>query len=151
MDEPNIAKKGSVRVDLEPGTYWWCACGLSSTQPFCDGAHKETGFSPMKLEIDEEYTFGELAAHFPNEDQFLFDKNYVSNYQLMLLCDDNLKDSLGELLTPVYGNDWSIWVYEENNLIFACPLGILDGHTTSQSIPSTTPGTNLEVILEVEK
>ena len=108
-------------------------------------------YNTLKLEIDEEYTFGELAAHFPSEDKFLFDEDYVSNYQLMLLCDDNLKDSLGELLTPVYGNDWSIWVYEENNLIFACPFGILDGYTANQSIPSTTPGTNLEIILEVEK
>ncbi len=30
--------------------YFWCACGKSSNQPFCDGSHKNTKFSPVKLE-----------------------------------------------------------------------------------------------------
>ena len=30
--------------------YFWCACGKSSNQPFCDGSHKNTNFSPVKLE-----------------------------------------------------------------------------------------------------
>jgi CDGSH-type Zn-finger protein len=34
--------------EVEPGTYFWCSCGKSATQPFCDGAHKGTGFSPVK-------------------------------------------------------------------------------------------------------
>ena len=37
---PKIAAKAPAVLDLEPGTYWWCACGLSSKQPFCDGSHK---------------------------------------------------------------------------------------------------------------
>lgn len=53
MSEPKIADRKPVVLDLEPGTYWWCACGLSDTQPFCNGAHKGTGLAPKKLEITE--------------------------------------------------------------------------------------------------
>lgn len=51
MDQPEIAQKSPYVVELEPGTYWWCACGRSRTQPFCDGSHKVTTFKPMKFEI----------------------------------------------------------------------------------------------------
>ena len=45
MDKPRIAAKASVPVDLEAGkTYFFCTCGLSEKQPFCDGKHKGTGF-----------------------------------------------------------------------------------------------------------
>ncbi len=53
MAEPHIAQKGPYTVDLQPGTYWWCACGRSKHQPFCDGSHKGTGFEPVKLELLE--------------------------------------------------------------------------------------------------
>ena len=51
--EPQVAQKAPAVLTLEPGTYFWCACGLSAKQPFCDGAHKGTGLSPMKVEITE--------------------------------------------------------------------------------------------------
>ena len=54
--EPTIASKKPAVFKIEPGTYWWCACGKSSDQPFCDGSHKGTGFQPMKVEIEEEKT-----------------------------------------------------------------------------------------------
>jgi CDGSH-type Zn-finger protein len=38
-----------IVIDVEKGKdYWWCACGLSKTQPFCDGSHKTTGMTPEK-------------------------------------------------------------------------------------------------------
>lgn len=41
-----IAAKEPMEIDLEPGkTYFWCACGHSKEQPFCDGTHKEANFS----------------------------------------------------------------------------------------------------------
>jgi CDGSH-type Zn-finger protein len=40
-------------VTLEPGTYFWCACGRSNNQPFCDGSHQGTGFTPIGFEIGE--------------------------------------------------------------------------------------------------
>jgi CDGSH-type Zn-finger protein len=53
MEKPKCAEAAPVRVELEPGTYWWCACGLSAKQPFCDGSHKGTSFEPVKLELKE--------------------------------------------------------------------------------------------------
>ncbi len=53
MDKPIIAQKHSYKLDMEPGTYYWCACGRSSKQPFCDGSHKGTSFTPLKVEIEE--------------------------------------------------------------------------------------------------
>ena len=38
---------------MEPGTYWWCACGRSKNQPFCDGSHKGTIFTPEKVVVKE--------------------------------------------------------------------------------------------------
>ena len=47
MDKPKRAADTPFGVEVEAGkAYFWCACGLSATQPFCDGSHKDTGFSP---------------------------------------------------------------------------------------------------------
>ncbi len=53
MEEPKIAQKAPYVLDLDPGTYYWCSCGKSSKQPFCDGSHKGTKFVPEKIEITE--------------------------------------------------------------------------------------------------
>ena len=46
---PNIVQKSPFKVEVEAGkTYWWCACGRSAKQPFCDGSHKGSGFSPVE-------------------------------------------------------------------------------------------------------
>lgn len=42
--------------EVGPGTYYWCACGRSKKQPFCDGSHKVTDITPMKVEIKEKKT-----------------------------------------------------------------------------------------------
>lgn len=56
MGEPRIASRQPFVQKVRPGTYWWCACGLSKEQPFCDGSHKGTGFAPVKVEVDTERT-----------------------------------------------------------------------------------------------
>ncbi len=53
MSKPEIAQKAPYVLDLAPGTYFWCACGRSKNQPFCDGSHKGTGFEPVKFEITQ--------------------------------------------------------------------------------------------------
>lgn len=52
-EKPVICDTKPMAVDLEPGTYWWCACGRSSHPPFCDGSHKGTGIQPVKHEATE--------------------------------------------------------------------------------------------------
>jgi CDGSH-type Zn-finger protein len=48
-----IARKDPYPVELEAGkSYFWCACGRSAKQPFCDGSHKETSFTPVKYTAD---------------------------------------------------------------------------------------------------
>jgi CDGSH-type Zn-finger protein len=51
MPEPNIASKSPKVATLEPGDYWWCSCGYSQKQPFCDGSHQGKGFTPKKFTI----------------------------------------------------------------------------------------------------
>lgn len=54
MDTPKIAQKAPYPIEVEAGkTYFWCTCGQSSKQPFCDGSHKETSFEPMKYTAEE--------------------------------------------------------------------------------------------------
>lgn len=52
MTEPIVAAKAPSKVALEAGKdYWWCACGRSQNQPFCDGSHKGTGLTPQKVSV----------------------------------------------------------------------------------------------------
>ena len=51
--QPRIAQKSPYIVDEQPGKKWWCACGRSKNQPYCDGAHKEVGMKPIAVEIEQ--------------------------------------------------------------------------------------------------
>lgn len=51
MAQPEIPQKAPYPVDVEADkTYWWCACGRSKTQPFCDGSHQGTEFTPVEYQ-----------------------------------------------------------------------------------------------------
>ncbi|MBK4731853.1 CDGSH iron-sulfur domain-containing protein [Oxynema sp. CENA135] len=52
MNAPMIADKKPAVLDLEAGDYWWCTCGRSQNQPFCDGAHQGTGLTPAKFTLE---------------------------------------------------------------------------------------------------
>ena len=48
MSEAIPAQKSPYAVNVEAGRkYFWCACGRSANQPFCDGAHKVTSLTPI--------------------------------------------------------------------------------------------------------
>lgn len=54
-ETPIIAQKAPYPVEVTAGkTYFWCACGKSKSQPFCDGSHKDTSISPMKWTAPED-------------------------------------------------------------------------------------------------
>lgn len=51
MENPKRASDTPYPVEVESGKdYYWCSCGLSKNQPFCDGSHKTTSFSPLKYQ-----------------------------------------------------------------------------------------------------
>ena len=48
MSEAIPAQKAPYAVNVEAGRkYFWCACGRSANQPYCDGSHKVTGLTPI--------------------------------------------------------------------------------------------------------
>lgn len=57
MESPLRAADGPFPVAVEAGkTYFWCACGRSAQQPFCDGSHKGTGLAPVRYQAGEART-----------------------------------------------------------------------------------------------
>ncbi|MDA1301048.1 MAG: CDGSH iron-sulfur domain-containing protein [Proteobacteria bacterium] len=57
MADPVVAQKSPFAVEVEQGkSYFWCACGQSKNQPFCDGSHKTTEFVPKKFDASESKT-----------------------------------------------------------------------------------------------
>ena len=54
VETPLISQMAPIEVPVEAGkTYWWCACGRSKSQPFCDGSHRGTSFTPLKYEATQ--------------------------------------------------------------------------------------------------
>jgi CDGSH-type Zn-finger protein len=57
MSTPEVPRKGPYPIDVEAGkTYFWCSCGRSANQPFCDGSHKDTEFTPVRHDAEESRT-----------------------------------------------------------------------------------------------
>lgn len=56
MATPDVPQKSPYVLNLEAGKYYWCACGKSAKQPFCDGSHKGSEFVPKLVEITESKT-----------------------------------------------------------------------------------------------
>ena len=57
MEKSVISQKAPIAVEVKKGeTYYWCSCGKSSTQPFCNGAHKGTAFTPLAFTAEKDET-----------------------------------------------------------------------------------------------
>ncbi|WP_066238056.1 CDGSH iron-sulfur domain-containing protein [Anaerosporomusa subterranea] len=57
MEKPVIGKKEPIAVEVKKGeTYYWCSCGKSSKQPFCDGSHQGTSFTPLAFTAEKDET-----------------------------------------------------------------------------------------------
>ena len=57
MSEAVVAQKAPCAVQVEAGkTYYWCSCGKSAKQPFCDGAHKGSAFTPTAFTAEKTET-----------------------------------------------------------------------------------------------
>lgn len=53
MDKAVCAQRSPFVLELEAGEYWWCSCGKSRSQPFCDGSHADSQFVPEKFILGE--------------------------------------------------------------------------------------------------
>ncbi|NOY73200.1 MAG: CDGSH iron-sulfur domain-containing protein [Gammaproteobacteria bacterium] len=53
MSDPEIPQKAPYIAKLDAGDYYWCSCGKSSKQPFCDGSHQGLDFSPIKFSLEK--------------------------------------------------------------------------------------------------
>jgi CDGSH iron-sulfur domain-containing protein 3 len=62
MSTPRIAQKSPIVQQANAGTYYWCSCGASKAQPFCDGSHKGSGFAPLKFDLAEAKTVAWCAC-----------------------------------------------------------------------------------------
>ena len=55
MSEPVIPQKAPMATEVAAGkSYFWCACGQSANQPFCDGSHKGTAFTPVRYTAEKD-------------------------------------------------------------------------------------------------
>ena len=63
---PEIGGRRPIVIDVEAGkSYWWCACGRSQKQPFCDGSHKVTSFTPVEFKAATPRRSGSAPANAP--------------------------------------------------------------------------------------
>jgi len=56
MSNPAIPQKVPYVLSMKPGAFYFCTCGLSQSQPFCDGAHKGSSFAPKKVDLPDAKT-----------------------------------------------------------------------------------------------
>jgi len=63
MSDPISAGNRPQVMRLEPGeSYWWCRCGRSKTQPWCDGSHEGTGIEPLEFSVETSKNYALCAC-----------------------------------------------------------------------------------------
>ena len=72
MSNPKIADRKPIKVELKKGEeQYWCACGLSKNQPYCDGSHRTTDITPVKFEAEESSHLSNYIQIIDSPDQFI--------------------------------------------------------------------------------
>ena len=106
-----------------------------------------------KLPLNDKYTFSDLIATMPDNYPIIQDSTYLKSYLSDRLgCNDELYNQLNEFLTPIYGENWIIYVYDKDEMIFFCSPITFDyakNTAATLTLPSSTPGKNLLLSLEV--
>ena len=96
MSQAEIAAKNPCAVDVEKGKdYWWCSCGRSASQPFCNGAHKGSDFTPMKFTASESKTVTGSVAQTewgPVQVQITVSGSEITDVQVLQYPNENGKD-----------------------------------------------------------
>lgn len=70
-DDKMIAQKGPYQVELAEGkAYFYCRCGRSQKQPFCDGAHKDSGIEPLRFVAPSTGTFNLCGCKSTDDEPF---------------------------------------------------------------------------------
>jgi CDGSH iron-sulfur domain-containing protein 3 len=70
MSDPVIAARVPTMMELEEGTYWWCKCGKSKNQPWCDGSHAGSEFEPVEITITEKRRYALCQCKFSKKSAF---------------------------------------------------------------------------------
>ena len=70
MTKPEIPQRSPYVMQIQPGTYAWCACGRSKAQPYCDGSHAGTGLVPQIEQVTEAKTVAWCGCKYSHKKPF---------------------------------------------------------------------------------